>query len=82
MERIIAVDDSLSPVRDYLINRGYRVVDIHDSDFDSVSAIVVNGIDDNMMGMQETMTKAPVIEASGRTPEEIAREIESRMIGR
>jgi hypothetical protein len=82
MKRIIALDDSLSPIRDYLVDKGYQVVDIHDSNFDNVSAVIVNSIDDNFMGIQDTMTKAPVIEATGLTPEQIVSELENRITNR
>jgi len=37
--------------------------------------VVVSGGDDNMMGIQTTMTKAPVINAQGLSPQEIVQKI-------
>jgi hypothetical protein len=40
---------------------------------------VVSGQDDNVMGVKMTQTKAPVIRAEGRTPEEVVRAVEERL---
>lgn len=43
-----------------------------------VDAVVLSGADQNIMGMQNIVTKAPVINASGLSPEEIWNEIQRR----
>jgi len=78
------VSDVLEPVKKVLHTYGYRVVnlendselsekDLHDYDF-----VVTTGMDKNFLEMQEASGKATVINASGLTPEEVAREIERR----
>jgi hypothetical protein len=36
-------------------------------------------MDSNVMGMQDVSTKAPVIEASGLTADEVCSQVESRL---
>ncbi len=67
--RTIAVEDSLTGVRDLLEKNGYAVVGL--SRQRDAEAIVVSGLDNNVMNMQDITTKAPVIDAAGKTPEEI-----------
>lgn len=74
----IAVEAGLTPVRELLVREGYRTVDLR-SGLGDVDAIVITGGDQNIAGVQELETKAPVINAAGRRPEEILAEIRSRL---
>ncbi|HEY8421822.1 MAG TPA: YkuS family protein [Thermoclostridium sp.] len=77
----IAVQRGLTPVQEYLTDRGYEVEVV---DFDAFSkaqseeydAIVLTGMSKNFLGMEDTATNAPVIDATGMTPEEVCEEIE------
>jgi len=80
LKKVVAVDDALKPLEKRLKQEGYNTVKLQEADYDHVGAIIVNSIDDNFMNMQDTMTKAPVIEASGRSPEEIVKELRRRNI--
>lgn len=73
----VAVDDDLTPVREALERRGYQVVDT--SNFRQAHAVVLRGDSENLMGIQNTETSAPVITANGRTPDEVVREIEQKL---
>lgn len=72
----IAVQRGLTPVQEYLKEQGYEVEPV---DFDAFSkaqnedydAIVLTGMNIDFLGMQDTATSAPVIDATGMTPEEI-----------
>lgn len=79
----IAIEPALSNVRDYLSDMGYNVVDIdvnkEAGSLRGFDAIVVNGVSTNLMGMSNTRSKAPVINADGLTPEQIAQEIRSKL---
>lgn len=77
---IVAIEKGLSPVKDLLERSGYRVVGIEDAELQSVDAIVVRGSDDNLMGRQDLMSGAPVIEATGLTPEEVQAEVDRRVV--
>ncbi len=67
--KTIAVEDTLTGVRDLLQRNGYEVVRL--SERRDADAVVVTGIDNNVLNMQVMDTKVPVIDAAGKTPEEI-----------
>ncbi len=77
MSRKIAIEPNLTPVKDYLLDRGFQVEDIRygaESERfnpDEYGAIIITGQDKNFMGMRDTRTKAPVIDASGLTPHDV-----------
>ena len=56
MEKVIAIEDNLTPIKDYLEARGCLVVDIGSGWNIPVDAVVISGL---------------VIEARGKTPEEV-----------
>ncbi|MDD3225581.1 MAG: YkuS family protein [Clostridium sp.] len=74
----IAIESNLGHVKDYLQDKDCEVstlkdYDINLNDFD---AIVVTGQNDNLMGIEDTLTNTVVIDASGMTPQEIYHEIQ------
>jgi len=77
MKKKVAVDESLWNVKQKLTEEGYDVISA--MDYEMADAIVVTGLDNNIMNMQETGTKAPVIDASGKSAGEIFSEIKSRL---
>jgi hypothetical protein len=84
MARRVAISDSLSPVKRTLYQAGYDVVNL-ESDADiskkgigDYDAVIVSGMDDNLMGMQDISGKALVINAAGKAPDEILDELNSR----
>ncbi|MCG8485530.1 MAG: YkuS family protein [Clostridia bacterium] len=78
----VAVEDTLTNVKSYLENNGYSVDYLNNSkeSLDIYDAIVVSGLNNNMLGIQNSKTKSSVIVAKGRTPEEIKNELKDRMI--
>ncbi|HZJ57831.1 MAG TPA: YkuS family protein [Clostridia bacterium] len=81
----IAVQEGLGPVINYLKDSGYMVSEFSSrqkssKDFlDGFDAVVLTGIDDNVMGIQTANNNRPFIEARGMTPEEIKDAIEQRI---
>ncbi|MBY0120399.1 YkuS family protein [Bacillus sp. S/N-304-OC-R1] len=76
----IAVEQSLTNVSEALREKGYDVVELKSAqDAENCSACVVTGMDSNFMGMHDITTKAPVIEASGLSADEVCQEIEERI---
>lgn len=73
---IIAVEKNLTSVMELLETEGYSVVTLDNSNLEEVDAIVVSGADINLMNMQDTITEVPVINSSGKTPEEILEELD------
>ena len=75
MAKTVAVDDSLTPIKKRLESRGYKVTQMGDSKID---AIVVNGIDENLMGMEDVIYSVPIINAKGKSPEDVITELEKK----
>ncbi len=73
----IGIQKELSTVRDYLKNNGFNVYEVDttnitsDTTLQSFDAVVVSGANDNLMGIDNTSTKMPVINADGLTPTDI-----------
>jgi galactitol-specific phosphotransferase system IIB component len=81
----IGIEKSLNNVKDQLEQNNLQAVTLNDSKKDSkrelkgYDAIVASGQDSNFLGMQDTTTKTPVINAKGKTAEEIYNEIKNRI---
>lgn len=83
MKGNIAVEQDLTPVKEYLMEKGYHVesVDFNEqspSSLQDYDAIVVTGFNSDFLGFQDTKTGAVVIDADGLTPEEVVEEIENQ----
>lgn len=65
----VAVDEGLSGIRELLALEGYEVV--HPEEAVGAVALVTNGLQENMLNMQEVTFSGPVIDARGKTPAEI-----------
>jgi hypothetical protein len=74
----IGIEGNLEQVRQYLVQRGYQVETLggNSNDYD---VLVVSGQDINIMGIQDTETRVPVIDASGLTSEEIHSRIKTSL---
>jgi galactitol-specific phosphotransferase system IIB component len=84
MNRKIAVEQSLTPVKDFLVQKGYSVDSVNFSkeftgSMDEYDAVVVTGVNENFLGVEDTNTKAAVINARGLTAEEIQNLIEKKL---
>jgi len=76
--RKVALEPGLDPVREELVRRGFETVNL-EGDLRGVRAVVVRGTDEDVLGWQSPLTPAPVIRASGRSPREVADEVERRL---
>ncbi|NLW02083.1 MAG: YkuS family protein [Clostridiaceae bacterium] len=82
--RKIAVQEGLDRVSEYLAERGYQVekigfdstTQVRDKDYD---AVVLSGMNSNFLGIHETVTRAPIIIATGMTEEMIYHQLEKRL---
>lgn len=75
----IAVEGNLSNVRKALQNNGFDVVTMDSSkDLANCDCCVISGVDQNMMGIEDTFTKVPVINAEGMNEQEIVEQVRSR----
>lgn len=76
MKKRVAVEQTLKNVSQYLAEKGYEIATLDplsesQTELHNVSAVIISGQDENVMGMQDTQTKAPVIDARGMTGEEV-----------
>ena len=84
MGKKIGIEGSLTPIKDYLNDKGYNVTSIDhgvrkdSTDYKKFDAIVVTGMSDDFLGMADTKTDAVVIDASGLTPAQVENEIKTR----
>ncbi|MDI3533953.1 MAG: hypothetical protein PWQ82_318 [Thermosediminibacterales bacterium] len=78
MTKTIAIDDSLTSLKKRLEREGYKIVDMDKTNLKNVDAVIVNSIDDNIMGIQNTYTKSPVVSADGLDHEEVIRELKNK----
>lgn len=85
MARRVAVSDSLSPLKQMLHRAGYDVVNLEneavpsETGMSEYDAVVVSGVDVNLMGMQDISGRSVVINAAGKSPQEILEELRSRL---
>ena len=75
----VAVEKSLSNVKEYLKEQGYTVENLENNKdkINSFDAIVVTGQNSNFLGMHDTSTNGTVVYARGLTPEDVHRELQS-----
>ncbi|ART76167.1 YkuS family protein [Sutcliffiella horikoshii] len=76
----IGVEQSLTDVQQALQQKGYDVVQLtNENDAKGCDCCVVTGIDNNVMGISNSVTAGSVIEASGMTADQICQQVESRI---
>lgn len=76
MQGIVAIEKVLSNLAEVLETEGYDVVILDDNNINSVDAIIVSGADINLLNIQDALTDVPVINATGKTFNEIIEELE------
>jgi hypothetical protein len=79
-QAIVAVEPPLSPFARALEDAGYRVIALDEEALSVADAIVVQGTDNHFLGMEDPLTRAPVINADGRTPAEVVGEVNRRAL--
>lgn len=77
---VVAVDRTLKPVQDALREAGFSVIGPEDAALRRPVAIVVDGLDDKIMGIENPVAPAPVINADGLTADQVLREVERRAL--
>lgn len=80
----VAVEQNLTPVRDFLSGKGYSVdtVDMNQEfskGMDEYDAVVVTGMNKDFLGVEDVNTRAVMIDAKGLTAEQVYEEIENRL---
>jgi len=78
LEKRIAVEEGLSDIKEVLQENGYKIIGM--DNVREASAVVIAGIDEDVMGMQDLIAKIPIINAEGKTGEEILHDLKQRNI--
>lgn len=71
MNKIVAVENNLAPIKDYLLDQGCQVIDVESTKNTRVDAVVISGSSKDLLGMQDVVIDVPVIDARGKTPSEV-----------
>lgn len=78
MRRAVAVEDGVSAViREALEKDGFIVVS--PGAVGQLDATIISGMDANAMGMQDISGNSVVINAAGKTPEQVLSELKKRV---
>lgn len=78
----VAIEGLLTPYSHLLKEAGYHVIPLDDQALHQAQAIVVDGLDNNFLGMDDPLSKAPVINADGMTPNQVLAAVERRALAR
>ncbi len=84
MNKMIAVETNLTPIMEFLSEKGYQVETIdfsseYSKNIDKYDALVVTGMNTNFLGVEDTISKIPVINAKGLTKEEVFDQVSSKV---
>ncbi|WP_408010803.1 YkuS family protein [Pseudalkalibacillus sp. A8] len=75
----IGVEQSLTDVQEALQSKGYEVKQLQqEQDAEDCDCCVITGQDQNVMGIQNTVTQGSVINAHGYTADEICQQVDQR----
>ena len=83
--KAIGVEKGLTNVAQYLENQGYSVQILGENmqsnvvKYDNLDAIVAADYNSDMMGFSDTLTKVPVINASGLSAEDVKKAIDEKI---
>lgn len=78
----IGVEQSLTAVQQELESRGYDVIQLkQEQDAAGCDCCVITGQDQNVMGIQNTVTSGSVINAHGMSADEVCQQIENKLNG-
>ena len=80
MKGKIAIEPALANVREFLAGEGYAVENMNleeqtHRNLNAYDAIVATGMNMNMLGVEDTSTSAPVINADGLSPTDVAKRL-------
>ncbi|MDI6637571.1 MAG: YkuS family protein [Bacillota bacterium] len=78
MKGIIAVSEALSDYREMLEEEGYQVVSLEEG-LDVADAVLISGMDVDHSGISAIDTEAPVLDVTGKRPDEVLRALERRL---
>ncbi|MGP4082852.1 YkuS family protein [Bacillus sp. Marseille-Q3570] len=76
----IGVEQSLTDVQEALQSKGYEVKQLRqEQDAEDCDCCVITGQDQNVMGIQNAVTKGSVINAHGFSADEVCQQVDQRL---
>lgn len=76
----IGVEETLTNVSQLLQEKGYEVIQLkREEDAQGCDCCIISGQDQNVMGIQNAATSAPVINATGMSAEQICQQVENSL---
>ncbi len=77
--RVVAVEDGLTNVRTALAEAGFEVTGMGPEEIKRAQAVVISGLDVDVLQRQDIKTGVPVISAEGRSAAEIVADLRGRL---
>lgn len=78
MSTKIVVDDELGNIKSTLEQKGFTVLGMKEMD-KNPDAVIISGMEKNVMGIQDIQTDAPIISALGMDEDEVIKELYKRI---
>ncbi|MFC4556945.1 YkuS family protein [Virgibacillus kekensis] len=76
----IGVEESLTDIKNALAEMGHEVVELHSAeDAPNCDCCVITGLDKDVMGMSTISTEGSVINAEGRTAQDVVQMVNQRL---
>ncbi|WP_411955232.1 YkuS family protein [Alkalibacillus sp. S2W] len=75
----IAVEQSMSDLEQALTQEGYEVVALEGEQVPECDCCCVSGQDNNVMGMSDKTTSAPVVNCHGMSTDEVVDAVQARV---
>jgi galactitol-specific phosphotransferase system IIB component len=84
MNRTVGVENGLTPVMEYLSEKGFQVEGInlnseYTKNIDRYDAVIVTGMNKDYLGVQDIVSKIPVIEAKGMSAEQVYEQLNNSL---
>lgn len=82
---IVGVEKGLNNVEKYLIQQGYDVKQYDEmlngriNSFDTYDVVVVTGLSENVMGVDEATTSVPIVNAKGLTLKQVRNQVDEKL---
>ncbi|MCM1992023.1 YkuS family protein [Oceanirhabdus seepicola] len=81
----VAVQKGLGPIKNHLENEGFKVKEFDNRKksaknyLDKFDAVVITGESKDVMGIEDTLTNASIINADGMSAEDVKNELDREM---
>ncbi|MDH7577403.1 MAG: YkuS family protein [Bacillota bacterium] len=77
---VVAVEDGLTNVRRALAEAGFEVTGMGREEMKRAQAVVISGLDVDVLQRQDIKTEVPVISAGGRSAAEVVEDLRGRLL--